>query len=94
MGTAIVVVIFIEEANRHEVVYGIACRTGVIFCVFQGIEASARRARVACEGRMDFLAILPSHATRARLAFASSSVRQKYAKAHACSAGYLRKGPR
>ena len=33
----------------------VACRTGVIFCVFRGKrgegEASARRARVACEGR-------------------------------------------
>ena len=33
----------------------LACRTGVIFCVFQAnrgeSEASAWRARVACEGR-------------------------------------------
>ena len=34
----------------------LACRTGVIFCVFQANrgenEASAWRARVACEGRI------------------------------------------
>ena len=36
--------------------FTIACRTGVIFCVFQAnrgeSEASAWRARVACEGRI------------------------------------------
>ena len=46
-----------------------------------------REARVAREGRRDFLALLPSRATRARLAFASV-----YAKNHACSAGYKKTG--
>ena len=40
---------------RFCVNFWIACRTGVIFCVFQAnrgeSEASAWRARVACEGR-------------------------------------------
>ena len=51
----------------------IACRTGVIFCVFQGnrgeSEAKARRARVACEGKIakKSLALLPSHFALASL---------------------------
>ena len=66
----------------------IACRTGVIFCVFQAnrgkSEASAKRELRARGGSLKN--VLPSHATRARLAFASVSL--KYTKSYACSAGY------
>ena len=48
---------------------------GVIFAYFRGTEPKARRARVACEGRISFLALLPSHATCAR-----PSVHQKFCR--------------
>ena len=71
----------------------LACRTGVIFCVFlRGTEAKARRARSAsCVRGEDFLANLPSHATRGsrslRACLAFAPVPLKYAKHYACSAG-------
>ena len=51
------------------------------FCVFKGTGAKARRARSASCVRGE----VHSRSPRARLAFAS--VRLKYAKNHACSAG-------
>ena len=46
----------IHVADESNLIDNLACRTGVIFCVFQGnrgeSEAKARRARVACEGRI------------------------------------------
>ena len=61
----------------------------------QGRRRGEREARVACVGRFakksDFLANLPSHATRAsrspRACLAFAPVPLKYAKNHACSAG-------
>ena len=73
----------------------LACRTGVIFCVFQAnrgeSEASAKRELRAWGGSRGFFSDPPlarnSRSPRARLAFAS--VRLKYAKNHACYAGYF-----
>ena len=90
----------ILEIPATEKQNNIACRTGVSFCVFQAnrgeSEASAWRARVACEGRSANLerelrargGALTSPRTqlalRARLAFAKVPLIRKN---HACSAG-------
>ena len=82
----------------HFGIFSLACRTGVIFAYLreQGRKRGEREARVACVGRFaknpaGFFSAPPlarnSRSPRARLAFAS--VRLKYAKNHACSAGYF-----
>ena len=71
----------------------VACRTGVIFCVFQGhrgeSEASAKR-ELHVRANLPSYATRGSHSPRACLTFAP--VPLKYAKNHACSAGYFTRG--